>query len=224
MVASKRFSDEDRAAIAAAVAEAERRTAAEIVPVIATASDDYEGAEGVIGMWLAILAVAAAWLGLQEVRPASGDWVSGHEVALGLVPLLVILVGAWIVGAILAARIPFLKRLGAGGAMRGRVEEAAERAFDRLHVRKTKAATGVVLYVSLLEHMVCVEADQAVAEKIQPAEWKSICNGMIASIRAAKHREAFVDAIRRCGDLLAQHFPVQPGDVNELTNELRIID
>jgi len=37
-------------------------------------------------------------------------------------------------------------------------------------------------------------------------------------------RDGFVEAIRRTGDLLAKPFPVQPGDVNELSNELRILD
>ena len=32
------------------------------------------------------------------------------------------------------------------------------------------------------------------------------------------------DAIRRAGELLAKPFPVQPGDTNELPNELRILD
>jgi len=225
MVASKLFTVEDRAAVSAAVAEAEKRTAGEIVPVVATVSGRYERAEDTFGIWIAVVAVTVAWLCFQGLKPAAGDWETGQEISLQLIPLLVIFVGAWIAGAALAARFPSLKRLTVNrGTRREAVEEAAERAFDGLHVRRTKAATGIVLYVSLFERMVTVQADRAIAGKVDPSEWKAVCDGLVRAMREGRRREGFVEAIRKCGDLLATHFPVQPGDVNELSNELRVID
>ncbi len=225
MVASDLFTNDDRAAIAKAVAEAERKTGGEIVPVVATSSDRYERAEDTFGLWLALVAVSVVWLALQGVRPAGGDWEEGWELAVNLLPLLGIVAGGWIVGIRLAARFPSLKRLAASKAsMRARVEERAGQAFLRFRAGRTREGTGIVLYVSLFERMICVRADRGLSAKIDPAEWKSICEGMMAALREGKRREAFLGAIAKCGELLAKHAPIRPDDKNELSNELRILE
>src|SRR5207248_186250 len=118
--------------------------------------------------------------------------------------------------------IPWLKRLTVSRrAMTARVLIAAHHAFDSLHVQKTAGGTGVVIYVSLFERRVCVWADRKISEKIPETEWKSMTEGLIRSLREGKPRDAFVEAIRKAGDLLAKPFPIQAGDVNELSNELR---
>ena len=48
--ASELFNDEQRATIDQAVADAESKTSAEIVPVVATASGRYDRAEDIVGM------------------------------------------------------------------------------------------------------------------------------------------------------------------------------
>jgi putative membrane protein len=105
-----------------------------------------------------------------------------------------------------------------------RVDAAAAEAFERLHARRTKGATGIVIYVSLFERRVAIRADRAVSEKVPPDAWKEICSGMTRALGEGRPRDGFVEAIRKCGDLLARHFPVRPGDENELTNELRVLD
>ena len=225
MVASSLFTEADREAISRAVAEAEKKTSGEIIPVLATASDRYDRAEDLFGLCLAVVAVTAAWVLLQGVRPAAGDWESGPAPSLGLPEILAIFVGAWVVGAVLADKVPFLRRLFAGRwMMKPRVEAAAAEAFERFHARRTKAATGIVIYVSLFERRVAIRADRAVSEKVPQEEWNRICSGLTLAMREGRAREGFVEAIGNCGGLLARHFPLQPGDANELTNELRVID
>jgi len=43
----------------------------------------------------------------------------------------------------------------------------------------------------------------------------------IQTKQMAKH---LAESIRECGNLLAQHFPIQPDDVDELRNEIRILE
>jgi len=224
MVASSLFSDDDRKAISAAVAEAEKKTAAEIVPVIATVSDRYERAEDLVGIAVASTAVAAVWTMFQRVQPGA-DWDSGPDLAVHVVYILAIFAGGWAVGILLAKMLPGLKRLAVSKQTSlARVLIAAHHAFESLHVKGTKGATGVVIYVSLFERRVCVWADRAISEKIPESEWKDACELLTKSLRAGKPREGFVDAIRKLGDVLAKQFPIQPQDVNELPNELRILD
>ena len=224
MVASKLLSEEDRKAVSAAVAAAEKRTAGEIVPVVATTSDRYERAEDLVGLVTALAAVAATWTQFQRLKP-SPEWNGDPELAIHLPYVLAIFVGGWALGLLLARLIPALKRLAVSRkSMLARVLVAAHHSFDSLHVRGTKGATGVVIYVSLFERRVCVWADRSVSEKIPEAEWKEACEILTKSLGEGKAKEGFVEAIRRIGDVLAKHFPVQANDTNELSNELRVLD
>ena len=222
MVASKLFSPEDRKAVSAAVAEAEKKTSAEIVPVAATASDRYERAEDLIGLGGAVVAVASVWT---LIQPAHSAWESAPELTLRLPLVLAALILGWFAGVIAAKVLPWLKRVAVSrGTMTARVLIAAHQAFDSLHAHKTAGGTGVVIYLSLFEHRVCVWADRAVSAKVPETEWKEITEGLVRALRDGKARDGMIDAIRRCGDVLAKHFPIQPSDVNELPNELRLLD
>ncbi|HZE95410.1 MAG TPA: hypothetical protein VE981_00125 [Planctomycetota bacterium] len=224
MVASQLFTAEDRKAISAAVAEAEKKTSAEIVPVVATTSDRYERAEDLIGLFTAMTAVAATWTQFQRLKPPSG-WDGDPELVLHLPIVLAIFAAGWALGMLLAKSVPWVKRLAIPRkVMIARVLIAAHHSFDSLHVRSTSGATGVVIYVSLFERRVCVWADQAVSAKIPESEWKDATGILVRSLGAGTPRDGFVEAIRKLGDVLARHFPVQPKDVNELSNELRILD
>ena len=224
MVASKLFTPEDRKAISVSVGEAEKKTSAEIVPVVATTSDRYERAEDCWGFVGALLAVGGGWPYLHLIR-FSTEWGSPEHLSPQLPAVLLAMVFGASAGALLARALPWLRRLGVSRrAMTARVLIAAHHAFDSLHAHKTAGGTGVVIYVSLFERRVCVWADRKVSEKIPEAEWQAITELLIRALRDGKPREGFVEAIRRTGDLLAKPFPVQPGDVNELSNELRILD
>jgi putative membrane protein len=224
MVASQLFNDEDKKAIAAAVAEAERKTAGEIVPVIATSSDRYERAEDLVGLFVALVAVASTWTQFERVL-RSTDWEGESDLTLHLPFVLAVFLVGWAFGVLLAKGVPWFKRLAVSRkSMTARVLIAAHHAFDSLHVRGTKGATGVVIFVSLFERRVCVWADRAISAKIPESEWKDVCEILMRALRDGKPREGFVQAIQKCGDHLAKQFPIQPGDVNELSNDLRILD
>lgn len=224
MVASSFFTQEDRQAIAAAVAAAEKQTAGEIVPVVATSSDDYHRAEDVVGLGVAFVALAAAWTQFQRLRPSS-DWDGPHELTLELPIVLVVLVGGFALGVLLARRLPWLKRLAVlRRTMTTRVMIAAHHAFDALHVRRTAGATGVVIYVSLFERQVCVWADRAISQLVPESEWHDTCAILTKALQQGRACEGFVDAVKKCGEVLGKHLPGKPRDKNELANELRVLD
>jgi putative membrane protein len=108
--------------------------------------------------------------------------------------------------------------------MRGEVERSAAEAFHRFRLRKTAAGTGILLYVSLYERRVRVLGDDAIAEKIDQKDWETVRDLIVDGIRANRASEGICRAISKCGELLSRHFPIQPGDANEIRNELQIID
>ena len=223
MTASRLFSEDDRTCVAAAVAEAERGTAGEIVPVVATASGRYDRAECICGFTFALVVLAALWLIFQGVAPAGDNWEPAP--ALGLLEVLGVLGGAFVAGVVAAGRLPILRRVFVTrGEMREEVERAAAAAFHRFRARRTTAATGMVLYVSLYERMVRVVGDDAIASKLAPADWEAVRDRMLGRISAGEPTDALLAGIEAAGALLREHFPAGPGDENELFYELRFVD
>jgi putative membrane protein len=221
--ASTLFNEQERQSIAAAVTDAEKHTAGEIVPVVASVSGRYDRAEDLFGLLLGLVALAVAWMLFQDTTAA--DWAAGHTPTLGLAAIIAIVLGGFVVGASLATRFPVLRLvLIPRREMLEEVERRALEAFQRHRVRTTAGGTGVLIYVSLYERMVRVVGDDAVAEKVSPLEWESICTLVVDAMKAGRAAQGLAQAISRSGELLARHFPIQPGDGNELANALILID
>lgn len=219
------FTTEEREKINQAVSEAEKTTAGEIVPVVATESGRYDRAEDLGGFLLALLLLTAGWLAFQGAAPADGDWAHGFRLTLRLRWVLLILIGGFIVGAAFTSRVGWLRRLLATEReMRAEVERAAWEAFARLRMSRTAGGTGILLYLSLFERMVCVVGDEPIAQKLDQKAWDEVRDTLVAGLRGKRAADALCQAIARSGELLKTHFPVQPGDANELANELRVLD
>ncbi|MHC4547132.1 MAG: TPM domain-containing protein [Planctomycetota bacterium] len=219
------FDAGQRERISRAVAVAERGTAGEIVPVVATASGRYDRAEDLCGLTVALLALIAVWLGFQEVRTEERGWAPSLVPAVGLVTVLLVVAIGFVLGAALAGRLPLLRRAFLREReMREEVERAAAAAFQQFRVRRTAAATGIVLYVSLYERMVRVVGDDAIAAKLGRADWEGVRDRVLAGLREGQAAEGLVAGIEAAGELLRRHFPVAADDEDELHNELRILD
>jgi len=124
-------------------------------PLQATSSGRYDRAEDIFGVVLVLAALTLAWIFFQDLRPVGGDWESGQALVLGLVPILLIVIVGFLVGTTAATiipvlRLPFISRK----EMREEVERCAGEAFHRCKVRKTAGSSGILIYVSLYEHMV----------------------------------------------------------------------
>ncbi|NOZ23891.1 MAG: hypothetical protein GXP25_22670 [Planctomycetes bacterium] len=220
--ASKLFSDEDKQNIAEAVAEAEKTTSGEIVPVVTTMSGRYDRAEDIFGVLLALIVVAV--LGFTFRLPTlPGDW--GQPVAVSLWRVLALFLITFIVGAALATYIPLLARPFIGRReLEQEVLRSAQLAFSEFRVRGTEGGTGILIYVSLFERRVAVIGDEPISEKLDQEQWDEVKDLVIAGLKKGKPTEGICNAIKRCGELLSEHFPIAPDDVNELSNELHIID
>lgn len=218
------FTAEEREKINQAVAGAEKRTAGEIVPVIAATSGRYGSAVALGGFLASIAALVLVWLRFQRVVPAEGGWEHGQRLAFSLPWIVLTMAAGFVLGVAVVSHVAWLRYLLAGAAeMRQQVERRAWEAFGRFGVGKTAGATGIVLYVSLFERMVSVQGDQNIASKLDQKTWEEVRDLLIAAIRERRAAEGFAQAIGRCGELLSTHFPIAPGDINELPNELRVL-
>ncbi|TNF96058.1 MAG: hypothetical protein EP297_10735 [Gammaproteobacteria bacterium] len=221
--ASEFFTDEEKEEIAEAIVSAESLTAGEIVPVVATASGRYDRAEDIFGVVFALVLLTIYWL-FFPFSTESG-WSSDTLAQPPLWPVLVIIVVGFVAGAFLATvvpalRLPFIARK----EMQEEVERRALETFQRQRIRATEGATGVLIYVSLYEHMVHVVGDDAVNEKITAQDWQVVADLVVEGMKKKRPENGLAVAILKCGDMLREHFPLQEGAVNELSDGLVFID
>ena len=205
MRAEQLFDAAARDAIERAVQEAERRTSGEIVPVVVDRSHDYAGVRAVAAALLAF-AASAVVLAL-PVQPVF--WLPPAQVV------------AFALGYWLAGRRVVLRQLIPDGIREQAVDRGARLAFLEHGLVETRDRTGILIYVSLLEHRVEVLADRGIDRAVEPGTWNGVVDTILSGIAQRRAEEGLVDAIRRCGDLLAADFPPRPDDTDELDNRLR---
>lgn len=219
------FNPAEKEKINQAVASAEKLTAGEIVPVVATASGRYDRAENLGGFLLALAALAVTWTLEQRIEPVAGDWAQGQRLTLTLPWILLILVAGFIVGVALTSRVAWLRRLlTPESEIRAEVERAAWHSFGSLRIRRTAAGTGILIYVSLFERTVFVLGDDAIAARLEQKDWNEVRDIILKGLGSGRAADAMCEAIARCGELLGRHFPYRAGDVNEIGDELRIVN
>ena len=101
------------------------------------------------------------------------------------------------------------------------VRARAEDAFARLRVWDTAANNGVLIYLLLADQRIEIVADRGLAPFVSTELWRGVCLLMEERLRAGEHADAVVAGIEAPGDLLATHFPQEPGapDEDELPDQ-----
>jgi len=193
------------AAIASAVRSAERATSGEIVPVIVERSDAY--AEVRFGA-AALVAFAAGALALL-LAPGLGHWLVPTQ-------LCVFVATAWLLG-----RAPLLRQLIPEEIAAHRVARAASLAFLEEGMVETRDRTGILIYVSLLERRVVVQADRGIHARVEAGTWDAVVARIVAGIAENRAEVGITDGIGLCGEILAERFPIRPDDRNELSDTPR---
>jgi len=227
--ASQQFTPEGRERINEAVREGESKTSAEIVPVVATASGRYDRAEDVFGLWMGLVAIVLVWV----LFPAGGGaertgiWGGGSPISpwWKLVAMLAAAVIVFVVGAVVAAKVGWLRRLFTPGAqMEEEVFTRARQAFFDSQIHHTAGATGLLVYVSLYERRAAVLADASILEKVGQGALDAICAQLTSDVASEGVTPALCKAVRAAGEKLAPALPRADDDVNELADALVTID
>ncbi len=202
------LSEKDQSTVREAIARAEKKTVGEILPVVVERSDPHPGAN-----WMAALACVLIGSALTTA------WLPWDSPALVLLAQL----GMGLLGFVLAGLLPGFKRLFIFGNRATAVAE--EQAFQEFYangLHKTEAATGVLIFVSLLEHRVIVMADEGINAKVDDNFWCETSDLILQGIRSGSLHDGLVAGIDHAGDCLAEFFPWVEGDRNEIPDRLII--
>lgn len=207
-----------------AVVEAEKRTSCEIVPVIATSSGRYDRPEDVVGLWLTIITALCLWYFFPRNAEQGGDW-SGLPIGVELILAALLLIIAFIMGAIAGSRLGWLRRLFTPRQqMQDEVAARAREIFFDKRVHHTEGGTGVLIYISLFEHMAVALADQAIIDKLGQSFVDQICQQLTKGLHTGDATTAVCDAIKEIGDQASKPLPRAEDDQNELHDVLVLID
>ncbi len=201
-----RFSKEDKARITAAIRAAERNTSGEFVAVVARASDHYVF---VPLLWSAMLALLLP--GICLLLGLSIRWV--HLYQLQLLTFIGLAVLLLFVPELHTTLVPERVK-------HARASRLAKAQFYQQGVQLTPHHSGVLFFVSLAEHYVEIVADKGIHEKLGEAHWQGIIDTFVTQVRRGRVVDGFVDAIGACGTAMAEHFPPDPSQVDELSDGL----
>ncbi len=222
--ASDAFREDQRRKIEATVRDAEARTSCEIVPVVATSSGRYDRSEDVIGFWCAVVAAAILWCTLSRPMDQPGSWGS-MPTSLGVLILIAGMVVSFIIGTYVTSRTGWLRRLTTPRRqMTDEVEARARTLFFDARVHHTEGATGLLIYVSLFEHMAVVLGDKTIMDKLGQPFLDGLCRQLTDGLRQDNPTEAICAVISSAGEQLAVPLPRDKDDVDELENTFVVID
>ena len=210
------FTDDERTHIAEHIAEVEAQTAGEVVPYIVMQSDAYpiarwRGAAIAILLGLAI-ASALSVTGL----PADTDIWHGRV-------LLPVLLGLAATGAVVGSTLPPLVRTLTGAdTLQRTVHHRAMQAFVDEEVFATRDRTGILMFVSLLEHRIEVIADAGISRKVDPDAWSDIASAIREGMTSGSLAQGLLDGLTRCQKILDEAgIERRADDTDELPNTIR---
>ena len=100
--------------------------------------------------------------------------------------------------------------------------ERANQLFDELNMRQTAQRNGVLIYLSFKPHFVAVIGDEGIHQKVGEEFWQSVYQSMKSHCQQGDFTQGICEGINQVAEQLAEHFPLQHDDVNELSNEVII--
>lgn len=105
--------------------------------------------------------------------------------------------------------------------LRGRdIRWVAERTFERLGMTRTRLRNGVLLFVAAEDQQFAILGDQGIDEHVPPNFWNDVVASVADRFKKEQFTEGILEAVERVGSQLCLYFPIQAGDVNELSNEV----
>ena len=213
--------------VSEAVGVAERLSNGEIVTIAADRSDSYHDVALLWAIGIALL-VPAFFALFPALLTDALDWLSGgwsisHEPALICAALLAMMTLKFLAVWLILIWRPLRLWLTPNALKVARVRARAIACFKVGAERRTVGRTGVLIYLSMEEHVAEIVADEAIHTRVAPAAWGEAMAAMIDEVRAGRVADGIVAAVSHVGAILAAHFPKSTDDTNELPDRLIIL-
>lgn len=192
-----------------AIASAERKTSGEIVPIVVRSSS-------AIGhVPIILLLIFLPFFLNSDLWFWEREWLSNYW----WIPNLTL---TFLIAKSLSI-FPFVQRWLTMGIDRKRqVFLRAQVEFYQSHIHRTEGATGILLFVSLMEREAIILADKGIDCKVEDHVWRDVADKLVKGIKSENLTKGIIEAVDLCGKILSEYFPRQSHDQNELPNHLII--
>lgn len=218
-----RLSDSDHQRVSAAIAAAEADTAGEIIAMTADISDAYHD----VGLHyaLAALFLVIAWFAafptqLDLVWATLFGWTVPPTLQQHLLLLLGLALLKFLVVLFVLRWMPLRLALTPGSTKTRRVRRRAIMLFKAAAERRTSGRTGILIYLSMGEHRAEIVGDEAITAVTTPETWGEAMAALVAEVKDGRPADGIVAAIGLIGGVLAEHFPRDAADKNEIPDKL----
>lgn len=215
------LSKQDLKDIEQKIADVETLTAGEIVLLITRRSFDW-------GVQFPVVMLTGLMIFMIFFEESLKSWIDSQFIfasqwgELGLKAMIVIAIALL---SYALSKTSIVLRMTTPGLIRREMAEArAELEFFRSGIKATKDATGILLFLAIEDRQAVVLADESISSKLPPETWDEILKEILRGIKSNKARDGILQAVEMSGALLKEHFPIKPGDINELRNHVIIKD
>jgi len=201
------LTDKEQQQVAAAITEVERETDAELVTVLAAASDSYSY---IPLLWAGVIALLVPGAINYFTGSLGADWL---------------LVSQWVTFIVLCLlfRFPGVGHHLIPAQVRfWRASNMARRQFLEHNLHHTEGGVGMLIFVSEAEHYVEILVDQGISEKVSDEVWSDIVRTFTNHVRSGETLTGFMTCIESCGQHLREQLPATR-EKNELPNHLVLI-
>lgn len=201
------FSSEDEARVSKAIAEAERKTAGEIVVVVAARSDTYLHVPLLAGAFVALLV----------------PWVLIYFTTLGMGAIYLVQLCVFLIVTALTLPWPARTALVPRHIKSMHAHRHAVEQFLVQNLHTTAEHTGVLVFVSVAERHAEIVADNEIDARVPPGTWRMTVDDLTAAMAKGQAADGLIATIAAAGAELARHFPPETRNPNELPDHLIVL-
>lgn len=92
--------------------------------------------------------------------------------------------------------------------------------FEELRMHETQLRNGVLIFIAFSNQKLAIIGDKGINELVPSNFWDSTRDVMIQLFKKGQFTEGICAAVKEAGEQLATYFPLEEGDVNELSNKI----
>lgn len=218
------LSEADHARVTEAVAKAERASDGEVVTIVAPRSDAYHDVALHYAVLAMLLVPTAAALVPQAWIDRGLALVLGWNASLNFRLLMALILAAMVVVFLLVRFLLGWMRLRIAltpaATKTRRVRRRAVELFRAGTEKRTKGRTGILVYLSLLEHRAEIVADQAIHSQVEPEVWGEAMAVLVEEVKAGRIGAGMALAVDKISEVLARCLPPTLDNPNELPDRL----
>ena len=98
--------------------------------------------------------------------------------------------------------------------------DRAKEVFFQLGMQKTDLQNGVLVYLAMKDRKYSIIGDKGIDAKVPAEFWETIRDEMRVYLAKNEFCAGLAHGVKRTWEVLANFFPYDAGDVNELSNEI----